>query len=628
MKKYVLPAVMIFISGLLPAQSPRILLLENFAHASSGASSLSAPGLHDLQEFNENRMVYLEYHPLLPGIDPMYAANPVEMQARAGLYGVVHAPVAVLNGIFFTGQPDNLPQSLVDSLSNLFSPFEISLQHQVSVNNDTIFVTMVVRATQAFNGNPDAFIAVSERNIYFSMPPGTTPQKKFEHVMRKMLPAESGTSLQQIWNANDSVVIMESWPLSGISNPSQLSVAGWIQDSGTMEVLQAGYSRTHLALDIGVVSAEFPPVMCPGAYVQKVKVKNFGTDVLTSCTVGSRINQGSTNTKAWTGSVLSGDTKIISLDTVILAPGQYMLATAATIPNSGTDEDPENDSNFYAYTVLDTVLTIPLYEGFEGPVFPPAHWTVANAQQDVTWEGAATGAYGSSLNSAFMNCFDGTRNRIDELYLPALDFSNVSGPVAPSIRFDYAYAFFTDSVASRYDTLKVEASSDCGSTWTTLWQKGGNNLATAPPAGVSFTATGTQWQRDSISLSAFLQVQPLLIKFHAASGRGNNLYIDNVNIDFFTGMDETEQTKEFGIYPVPSSGTVTILNKSNKKLTGLTISDPAGKTVYRATSFPENAENHLRLEFLSNGVYLVVMEMNGYRQTGRLVILHHSEEPR
>src|ERR1041384_5812023 len=62
-----------------------------------------------------------------------------------------------------------------------------------------------------------------------------------------------------------------------------------------------------------------------------------------------------------------------------------------------------------------------------------------------------------------------------------------------------------------------------------------------PPASMSsfFVPLATQWQTDTLNLDSLAGHAPMTIRFHAKSGYGNELYIDNINIHAnATGIDE------------------------------------------------------------------------------------------
>lgn len=622
MKKALL--VLFCIIGCAPlfGQVPRLILLEDFTEASSDASFLSAPGIYDMAENNSNSMVRLQYHTAFQGIDPMNLANPVEVQTRAAFYNITTVPSVAMDGNAFNGVPDNLNQPDINNRLSVLSPFAVSINHQLSPNNDSVYVSAVVRATQPFNSGIKAYMAVSERIIYFASAPGTTPQNKFENVMKKMLPGDQGIMLPVAWAVADSVVINESWKLTGVYDINQLAIVFWVQDTLTKEIIQTSYSRNKISLDIGVKEAVFNEVICPQTFLPKVKVKNYGTDVLTSCTVGFITTGGVDTSHAWVGIIDSDTTGIIALDSISPLPGVNILATAALLPNGGIDLDPMNDSNYFRFTVIDTVIQPPYTEGFENAIFPPSHWALANKNNDLTWEQDLVSSYEGN-KSARISFYNGTKLRIDELYIPALDFSTAT--VSMKLYFAYAYTFFTENLSSRYDTLSIMASTDCGDNWTTLWEKGGLDLQTAVDNNLFFVPSASEWLTDSTDLSSFNGVPQVLIKFSGKSGRGNNLYLDKIVVNSFsTGIAENDLFPNFSIYPTPTTGKLTISFSSLRlKQATVSIIDPAGKIrMHRKILFNLDKKDQLDLTALENGVYFATILAGDQLITKKIVIVH------
>ncbi|MBK9225807.1 MAG: hypothetical protein IPL67_01750 [Ignavibacteria bacterium] len=94
-----------------------------------------------------------------------------------------------------------------------------------------------------------------------------------------------------------------------------------------------------------------------------------------------------------------------------------------------------------------------------------------------------------------------------------------------SLKFDHAYAPYTDGST---DSLEILSSTNSGSTYTTLVRMWGNNtsgnLNTVAASGAAFTPTGAQWQTKKYALPSGTNK----IRFRARSGFGNNLYVDSV----------------------------------------------------------------------------------------------------
>ncbi|MGH1336983.1 MAG: SBBP repeat-containing protein [Aureispira sp.] len=96
---------------------------------------------------------------------------------------------------------------------------------------------------------------------------------------------------------------------------------------------------------------------------------------------------------------------------------------------------------------------------------------------------------------------------------------------------DFSYAYQTYPNAA--DTMQVEVSSDCGVTWSTVWRKSGGTLETAGSNTARFLPpfTANDWRKDTADLSAYDNTADVLVKFTVISGFGNNLYLDDININ-------------------------------------------------------------------------------------------------
>jgi len=118
---------------------------------------------------------------------------------------------------------------------------------------------------------------------------------------------------------------------------------------------------------------------------------------------------------------------------------------------------------------------------------------------------------------------------LDDLVSPPLNFTGSNTTL--KLKFDVSYRLKSAATA---DTLKVFISTDCGGSWSKIYQKGGTQLSTNATAVVTpYTPTvNTQWRRDSVSLSTY-SLQPVVyLKFESKSGDGNNVYLDNINVAY------------------------------------------------------------------------------------------------
>jgi hypothetical protein len=117
---------------------------------------------------------------------------------------------------------------------------------------------------------------------------------------------------------------------------------------------------------------------------------------------------------------------------------------------------------------------------------------------------------------------------------PLIDITSAN--INTWLRFNVAYAKYN---SSSNDALQILASTDCGNTWTSIYNKSGTNLSTAPITTGVFTPNASQWRTDSVNLNSFAGQTELILNFTAISNYGNNLFVDDIFVgDISTGISE------------------------------------------------------------------------------------------
>lgn len=201
-------------------------------------------------------------------------------------------------------------------------------------------------------------------------------------------------------------------------------------------------------------------------------------------------------------------------------------AIATTYIVTGLSSNGCSDTASITITLSTTGQSLPLAEGFEGVTFVPTGWALYNPNNNITWVRTTTvSGFGNSTASAKMdNYTDSIRGQIDVLYTPTLNLSSYSSAL---LTFDVAYA----SYSAIYSDTLIIYSSICGASYVPFWQKGNAALATAPNSTTAFTPTASQWRKDTIDLNSYVGNSSVRLAIVNLSGWGNNLYIDNVNVN-------------------------------------------------------------------------------------------------
>jgi PKD repeat protein len=300
---------------------------------------------------------------------------------------------------------------------------------------------------------------------------------------------------------------------------------------------------------------------------------------------------------------------------------------AGTYPVSLTVSDGSNSltSEVQGYiTVLpDPGTPGPVQEGFEQvAALPSADWSVVNSNSDNTFQVTNAAAFSGSKSVRIVNTSAMT-GRIDELVSGTYDMTDATSIV---ITFKYAFARRNNN---NDDRLRLLVSNNCGETWSLRRNlRGTVDLFTAPNTSSNFVPTAAQWNSSqSSSIASTYHVSDFRFKFEFESNGGNNVYIDDINLNGVpTGLDElvlgTQQG--FVIAPNPANDRITVrLAQDRAVMTRLELLDVTGRsirTVLNSALAPGEHRIELALGDLGSGVYFLRAERDGAQEVQRFVV--------
>ncbi|HNI46017.1 MAG TPA: T9SS type A sorting domain-containing protein, partial [Chitinophagales bacterium] len=110
--------------------------------------------------------------------------------------------------------------------------------------------------------------------------------------------------------------------------------------------------------------------------------------------------------------------------------------------------------------------------------------------------------------------------------------------------------------------------------------------------------------------------------------QGNNLFIDNININgSVIGMNAiaAPKTQQVRLYPNPSSRQVTVtIDHATADDVNITLFDQTGKLIRQQQQTVQSGNNSvpLAIDQLPNGIYFVVVQSNTLYHSEKLVVLH------
>lgn len=333
--------------------------------------------------------------------------------------------------------------------------------------------------------------------------------------------------------------------------------------------------------------------LCAASFTPQVTIRNRGLQNLTSLQISTSIDNGTTTTYQWTGSVSTYNTAVVTLNNLNTTPGNHTLTVYVSNPNSTNDEDRSNDTiriNFEYTTPVSE-----LKEGFESNTFPPSGWDVLNPDNDITWK-RFTGISKTGNASAGINNFDYDKvGERDDLRMPLLNIP--AGIDSAFLSFQLAAATYTpvNTPNNPWDTLEVLISTDCGDSYTSVYKKWGGTLTTVDNETTSpFFPYSTDWRKDSVDLGPFIGMNNLLITIRNTTGFENNIYIDDINLrkvsinpnlkaqGFLVTPNPTAGAIEVRFYPTPTDlRAIQLFNDIGQKLAEVNVKANQANNLYK-----------------------------------------------
>ncbi len=220
-----------------------------------------------------------------------------------------------------------------------------------------------------------------------------------------------------------------------------------------------------------------------------------------------------------------------------------------------------------------------LAEDFETGVFNP-NWNLKGGPNgSCGWSVVSTaGGFGNSIHSMFYDNYSyDAAGAQDQVWTSKCDLTALSSGY---LGFDVAYSLYGFPYS---DTLEVRVSTDCGETFSTLYRKGGQQLATAP----SYTAAGfvplaNEWRRDSVDITLYAGYGEVIFAFVNFGWFGQNIYLDNIQVNGspLTGLTRPDESA-LTLWPNPV--TDRLYGTLPDRQAEVFIYDESGRLLYQQT---------------------------------------------
>ncbi|HNW88659.1 MAG TPA: GEVED domain-containing protein [Bacteroidales bacterium] len=445
-------------------------------------------------------------------------------------------------------------------------------------------VTAIVQPTSPQNEGVSAPVQVTVRNF------GTDPITNASNML--VAYSYNGGAPQSITWAGGTIAPLATANVT-LPNitvlPNDLSLCAWTVlagDSNTFNDTTCMTLHGNPQIDAGIIAFVQPGASLnqgANATVQ-VTLKNFGVDTLTSMNLVYTLNGVIQATQPWTGTLLpNASTNVTFTQTFVVPMAAFSICAYSSL---ATDANHANDTLcMSAYGVFTS--TLPYYDNFDGatinwlagPVSNGSLWELGTPNYGTTNSAhSAPKAWDVNLTTAYTN------SATTYLYTQNFDFSTA---VNARMKFWLNY-----NVEATYDGLRLEYTTNGGTTWNTLgvlndvngvnWYNSASITASGLPG---WTNTSSGWKQSEYKLNILNNVPLVRFRFvfnSNASTVASGASVDDFSITIPAPLDAGVEVIHKPVVQTPGGALtnvkVRIRNFGSDTLTSIPVSYRVGLT--------------------------------------------------
>lgn len=345
--------------------------------------------------------------------------------------------------------------------------------------------------------------------------------------------------------------------------------------------------------------------ICSGTFSPIVTIKNTGSSPITRVAITADLSNGTSTVYNWTGSLASFAEVTVTLPSMTVGEGEYLLSVKTSMPNGVGDEDTSNDG-LSRYFIYYEPFDAPVTEGFES-TFPSRGWDIVNEDGGSTWEPTTVASKTGSRSLRIKNSENANIGQQDYLRSPSV---TISGVDSVFVSFQVAAATYTSTTITNnvWDTLQVMVSTDCGRTYTSVYKKWGAQLVTRTGATrTAFVPSLTEWREEKIDISRYTTNETILVAFRNTNGNENDIYLDDINIRTVT-VNPNLKKEGFLVTPNPTTDIISVqLYPQPTNMKGIYIYSVTGQLLKSSVveSGGGSSVNEFDLSPYPSGIYIV-----------------------
>ena len=240
--------------------------------------------------------------------------------------------------------------------------------------------------------------------------------------------------------------------------------------------------------------------------------------------------------------------------------------------------------------------------------FPTANWSFESAT-GTHWQTTNLASV-SGAKSIYLQYDSANITTEDVFYTESFNLSSITAPV-----FNFKIAFANRNAST--DNLKIFISTDCGQTWIMKYSKSGNSLATTIDTSQNFIPTPAQWRQDGMNINSATGQNNVRFKFQFTSQGGNNIFIDDININGVTGLIDVNASDDFiTVCPTFVTTLLTVKTKTKNEST-VCLKNVLGKVI---RNFKMNSEEKfINVENIMPGIYFVEVFIQNKKMSAKFI---------
>jgi len=640
MKKILLSVAALASISMTAMSQQRMTLHEEFTGENCGPCAGTNPGFWTLLDgtTNPTKVIHIAYMDNIPSAGFYCNRTTAIYTALNSYYTVPFAPYGRFDGKVpdpscgspagsSAGHPGCFTQADIDAEYAIASPFNMTVTNVWNAAKDSVTATITVTCVTAYSGTLYLRTVLAETNNFLSSP-GSNGETHFENVVQAMYPSPLGTAMAGTWTVGMTHTYTVAGPVPNyVDKSGSPFIVCWIQNDVDKTIAQAA-KATALPImtnDIATTGSTGPSglICATGTYsaAHSVTLKNPGSAALTSATIFYSVNGGAYTSYAWTGSLASGATTSVTLPAIVVTlagSNYYSIQDSVAMPNGATAINPVNNVSNTLFFVENTAATaLPYSTSFEAA--DTAYYRTDNVSDGNTWENwyntsTPLGHTGSHAMGAELGFF-GSTNVNNTFMLPEINLTN---PTKEKITFWEAYA---QIATGNTDALDVVYSTNCGSTWTSIWTMSGTAMAsmTLNATNLVVPTGASSYAQRSASLSA-VPAGSVIIGFKYTHGGGNSMWVDDINFVNTTNVNALAAIDgKINIYPNPANNEATLaFSLTEFSDVQIQIVDAMGRVMNKVADEAMEAGAHtltVNTTNLASGVYNMVIQTNGGTNT-------------